>query len=497
MLTDVDRAAWGHMLALAIGARTNPRDAATPGQFAQALDPRTVQTPALDLIDNALIDIEQGHCDRLIISMSPQEGKSERVSRRLPLWMLTRNPDLRIAITSYAHRIARRWGRAIRNDIATHPELGLRVAADSAAADEWSLDGSGGGLYCTGVGGALTGRPVDVLIIDDPIKDRKQADSEVWRDTAWDWWTNVARTRLAPGAPVVLILTRWHEDDLAGRLLREDGQTWRVVNIPAQADHDPNKGQTDPLGREPGQWMISARGRTPLDWERIRREVGSRVFTALYQGRPTPGEGLTFHRDWWQYYDLPQWIERDDGTRFALAFDEVAASWDMAFKDLSDSDYVVGQIWGRRGVEAFLLDQVRGRYSFVDTCMKLRSLSARWPQASAKYVEDKANGTAVINQLSRTVPGLIPVEPDGSKTARALAVSPFVEAGNVWLPTPEIAPWVDDLIEECAGFPLGTHDDQVDALSQALNRLLLNPILTGDLVFEDEEDDEYAGISRY
>lgn len=469
----------------------------TPGALARQLDPATRQTPALDLIDAALVDVANGTCDRLVISMSPQEGKSERTSRRFPLWLLTRDPATRIAIASYEMGVARRWGRAIRNDIATHgPTLGLSVRADTSAAHEWQLDGHRGGIYSVGIGGALTGRPVDVLVIDDPIKDRQQADSLTYRERVWDWWTNVARTRLAPGAPVVLILTRWHEDDLAGRLLRdEEGHRWRVINIPAQADHDPNAGEVDPLGRQPGEWMASARGRTVGEWERIRREVGSRVFTALYQGRPSPGEGDIFHRDWWREYGQPQWIERPDGTRTALSMDDVLISWDMTFKDLDSSDYVVGQVWGRRGADAYLLDQVRGRFTFVETCQQVRALAARWPQAAAKLVEDKANGTAVINQLSRTVAGLIPVEPDGSKTARASAVSPFVEAGNVHLPAPELAPWVADLVEECAAFPAGAHDDQVDALSQALNRLLLNPLIVDEQVYE-LDDDEYS-ISAY
>ena len=222
--------------------------------------------------------------------------------------------------------------------------------------------------------------------------------------------------------------------------------------------------------------MQSARGRTRADWEDKQREVGSRSWMALYQGRPTPGEGAIFRRSWWQRFSLPQWVERDDGTMHALSFDEVLQSWDMAFKDTASADYVVGQVWGRRGVDAYLLDQVRGRLSFVDTCMRVRALSARWPQAHAKLIEDKANGTAVIDQLRNTVGGLIPVEPRGSKEARASAVSPFVEARNVWLPTPELAAWVDDLVEECAGFPLAAHDDQVDALTQALDRLLLAPV---------------------
>jgi hypothetical protein len=136
-----------------------------------------------------------------------------------------------------------------------------------------------GGVFSVGIGGGLTGRPVDLMVIDDPIKDRKQADSEAYRENVWDWWTDVASTRLAPGAPVVLILTRWHEDDLAGRLLAaEDGHRWKVLRIPAQADHDPDKGETDPLGREPGEYLDSARGRTDAQWEAIKVRVGSRTW---------------------------------------------------------------------------------------------------------------------------------------------------------------------------------------------------------------------------
>lgn len=506
MALDLTQAIW---TAVADLVDPPPRNTwATPGALAVDLDRTTVQTPALDLIDQALVDVAEGRTSRLIISMPPQQGKSQRCSRWLPLWLLHRNPDLRIAIASYEHGVARRWGRAIRNDIATHGErLHLTVRPDTSAAHEWQLDGKNlGGVYSVGIGGALTGRPVEFLIIDDPVKDRQQADSPTIRENVWDWWTNVARTRLAPGAPVVLILTRWHEDDLAGRLIAAskadpdapDAEPWTVLNIPALADHRPERGETDPLGRQPGEWMTSARGTTIEQWEQTRRAVGSRVFVALYQGRPSPGEGVIFHRDWWQSYDLPQWTVRGDGVHLAVGFDEVIQSWDMAFKKTEGSDFVAGQVWGRRGIEAFLLDQVCRRMTFTETCDALRQLSAKWPQAVLKLVEDKANGTAVINALSRTVPGMVPIEPDGSKVARASAVSPFVQARSVWLPAPEIAPWVGGLIGEAASFPRGQHDDQVDALSQALNRLLLRPLLDPDEVFElDDDEDDEVGISRY
>lgn len=194
----------------------------TPGKMAEYLDPRTVQTPALRLIDEKLVKAFTTPDYRLIISMPPQEGKSQRASRRFPLWALHQNPDLRIAMASYETRIATRWGRTVRDDIAQNPGLGLEVRYDMSSQSEWELSGHMGGMFSVGVGGAMTGRAVDLLLIDDPVKGREQADSPTIREKTWDWWTDVALTRLAPGAPVIIILTRWHADDLAGRLLAED-----------------------------------------------------------------------------------------------------------------------------------------------------------------------------------------------------------------------------------------------------------------------------------
>jgi predicted phage terminase large subunit-like protein len=471
-LSATDLAIYQHAAKVAAGEQTRP-EWATPLDMACALEPRvTVRTAALELIAKSLVEVAEGRCERLVISMPPQEGKSMIVSRRFPAWLLHRDPTKRIAIVSYEHGIARRWGRQIRNDLATHPELGLRVRADTSAAHEWQLDGHQGGVYTAGIGGALTGRPVDLMIVDDPVKGQAEADSLVYRDAAWDWWESTGSTRLAPGAPVILVLTRWHADDLAGRLLDREPGVWRVVNIPAQADHRPERGETDPLGREVGQFLRSARGRTVEQWEQIKARRGSRVWTALYQGKPSPGEGVIFKRDAWKFYDQPVWTVDDDGARHPIGMDEVLMSWDMAFKATDGSDFVVGQVWGRRGADAYLMAQVRARLTFSATVREMLLLVGQWPDASAKLVEDKANGTAVIDHLRTSVSGLIPVEPVGGKVARAAAVSPFQEAGNVWLPSPLLCPWVGDLVEEAAAFPLGSHDDQVDAMSQALYRLL-------------------------
>lgn len=456
---------------------------ATPGTLAQRLNPSTVQTPALALIDEALQELVDTPDGRLIITMPPQEGKSSRL-RDFTIWCLKNRPWLRIVSASYAQGLATRNGRAVRNAILANPSLGLSIAKDNGSASEWEIDRPAGqqrgGMLAIGRGAGVTGRTADLLIIDDPLKDRAEADSETIRETCWDWWTDALSTRLSPGAPVVLILTRWHEEDLAGKLLAaEDGHLWKVVNIPAQADHDPDKGESDPLGRKVGEFLESARGRTHKQWEAIKKRVGTRSWNAMYQGRPTSAAGTIFKRAWWQRYEQPLWLEREDGTRIVTGFDDLILSWDMTFKDTKGSDYVAGHVWARRGADVYLLDRVNRRMDFVETLTAFKALAARWPQAMLKLVEDKANGPAVIAMLGRTVPGIVPIEPDGSKTARASAVSPLVESRNVWLPASELAPWADEVIEQCAGFPTAKHDDDVDALSQALNRLVVMPLLAG------------------
>lgn len=458
---------------------------ATPGDLAAAIDPRNVQTEALDVVDDALLWAWNTPDSRLIVSMPPQEGKSQRVTKTGVLWALIRNPETRVGIASYAQSLAEQFSGEIRSWITSNAgeentlDLGLRIARDNGAKRRWQLSGHRGGVVAVGIGSGLTGRPLDALIIDDPFADATQAGSAYFRDRVWDWWQSVGSTRLAPGAPVIVILTRWHEDDLAGRLIgAEDGKRWRVVNIPALADHDPAKGQTDPLGRQPGQWLNSARRRTVTQWEQIKVAAGSRTFNALYQGRPSPDTGDVWKRAWWRRYDRFLWSQHPTipGAYLVPDMDEVIQSWDMAFKDTKGSDFVVGQVWARKGADVFLLEQVHKRLSFTDTITAFQSMTARWPQATAKYVEDKANGTAVIDQLRSKIPGIVPVTPTESKYARANAVAPVIEAGNVYLPAAAVAlgGWDPEaLIDEAAAFPNAAHDDQVDGTSQALSRMLL------------------------
>lgn len=295
----------------------------TPGHIAQLYRPDFLQTPMLDEIDRALMAAEDRTQPYVIINTPPQEGKTSRLQDGCA-WMLLRNPTLRIAFASYEQGIASQSGLAIRQLIETHGGgyrgqaagdredlLGLTLDPNRAQQTQWSLaEVPGrrtlrpGGVISVGIGSSLTGRPVDVLVIDDPLKDAKQADSRIYRQAVKDWFQSVATTRMAPNGIVIVIQTRWHEDDLTGWLKAEDLSRaiprWRHINIPAQAKED------DPTGRQPGEYLVSARGRTAEDWEAIKLNVGSRWWFAMYQGDPSPPEGGTFQRAWFDKYRVGQ-----------------------------------------------------------------------------------------------------------------------------------------------------------------------------------------------
>lgn len=409
------------------------------------------------LLNRKLVDVAAGRIRRLMVFMPPRHGKSELTSRYFPAWYLGTFPDKRIILASYEADFAATWGRKARNLLEEFgPSLfGVKVSDDSAAAARWDIAEHEGGMVTAGVRGPITGKGANVAIIDDPVKNDQEAMSQTYRDATWDWYRATFSTRIQEEGAIILVMTRWHEDDLAGRLLRaqeEGGDRWEVVNLPALAE------ENDMLGRQPGEPLCPELfTKETLEATKIR--LGSYWWNALYQQRPSPMEGGILKRSWWRYYrQLPE------------RFDEVIQSWDMSFKETTSGSYVVGQVWGRKRADKYLLDQVRDRMDFPATLQAVRQLSARWPQARAKLVEDKANGPAVIATLKREIPGLIAVEPQGSKEARAAAVSPDIEAGNVYLPDPSIAPWVHDFVEECAAFPNGANDDQVDAMTQALNR---------------------------
>ncbi len=449
-------------------------------------------------IAHALQGIEAGDIDRLVITMPPRHGKSELASVHFPAWFLGRNPDRRVIATSYGFDLARKFSRRARN-LFREPRwpFAASTAGDLSAVDAWDIADHRGGYVAAGVGGGITGMGADLLMVDDPVKDSQEADSETYRERAWEWFTQVALTRLEPGAAVILIGTRWHEDDLIGRALTMPGSSWTHLNFPAQAE------EGDQLGRPPGAWLWPGRF-TPKEYEDAKGR-GSRAWTSLYQQRPSPAEGGTFKRHWWRYWSYsgqplpPVPLRMADGSMHLAPcvelppfWDEHLQSWDMAFKDTKGSDYVAGQVWGAWRADRFLLDQTLAQLDFPATLAAVRELTDRWPKARRKLVEDKANGPAVIATLRHELPGLVAVEPDGGKEARANAATPEVESGNVYLPHPRLAPWVDAFVEECASFPDGKHDDQVDAMTQALLRMAsgTGSVTTSQSYVPNPDDDD-------
>lgn len=405
---------------------------------------------------------------RLMVFMPPRHGKSELVSRKFPAFLLGRNPDTSIISCSYSADLASRMNRDVQRLIDSEkysvlfPEshlFGKNIRSTAKGSflrnsDIFEIVNHRGTYRSSGVGGGITGMGGEYIIIDDPVKNREDADSATMREKVYDWYTSTLYTRLEKDGCILLTLTRWHEDDLAGKLLKaaqEGADQWTILELPAVCEYPPKPYDVRQEGEALWKWKYDEEA-----LEKMKVTVGSRDWAALYQQHPTPGEGGTFKREWWNYYKvLP------DGLY------DFVQSWDCTFKDAQSSDYVVGQVWARKGSSRYLLDQVRGRMSFTETLYAIRSLSAKWTQAIRKLVEDKANGTAVIDVLRKEIPGLIPVEPEGGKIVRANAVTAVAEAGNIYLPDPSIAPWVHDFVEEHAVFPNGANDDQVDAQTQA------------------------------
>lgn len=412
-----------------------------------------------DELDRFLQDVADKKSPRLIITMPPRSGKSELVSRRFPAFALGRNPELQIIATSYSSDLSQRFNRDVQRVIDDEKYFDLfpntrlsnsRVRTDSRGSyirtsDLFEIVGHAGAYRSCGVGGGITGQGADILIIDDPIKDRAQAGSKTIRDSIWDWYTSTAYTRLSPGGGVIVMATRWHTDDLIGRLIQRmgEGDTFRIVNYPAIAEHDE-------LHRKAGEALHPER--YPLSTLlQIKKTIGSRDWEALYQQHPVPDGGALFKLEWfrrWTASNLPP------------EFDHTLMSWDMTFKDSKNSDYVVGQVWGKKGPNFYLLDQVRGQWDFVKTKEMVRVLAQKWPRVVRKLVEDKANGSAVISELKSTVSGFVPITPTESKEARASSVTPYFEAGNVFIPEDSAAPWVPHYISELLEFPAGSHDDQ-------------------------------------
>ena len=403
------------------------------------------------LLCSKLEAVIAGQIKRLIISMPPRHGKSQTVSETFPSYYICRYPDRKVILTSRDDTLAGRFGLYNRRKVEDFGgELfGLQLQNGSSSATNWALAGHSGYMLSAPIMGGIVGSGANLLIVDDPVKNRQEAESALMRDKLWQEWQDTLLTRLEGDAVVIVIMTRWHEDDLAGRLIAQGG--WEVLSLPAECESE-----DDPLGRAVGDPLCPELGKGKAWIAETKAEVGSRTWNALYQGRPSPDEGGIIKRAWIKRY-----------ARLPDRIDEWTQSWDLSFKDSAKSDFVAGGVWARSGSNHYLAAIVKERLDFTGTIAKIQRISAAYPQAVAKLIEDKANGPAVISALRDKISGIIPITPHDSKEGRAQAVTPLFEAGNVYVPMGAAG---DDYVEELVAFPNGAHDDQVDQTTQYLSR---------------------------
>lgn len=417
-------------------------------------------SPHLIVLIEKLEAIERGEIKRLIVIMPPRHGKSELVSVRFPCWYLARRPEEFIVQCGYSESIALVHSRKARDvfisvemntlfpEIAYRPERASQeiIIPQRQAAQEWGTKQSGS-YYAVGVGGGLTGRGFNLGLIDDPVKGYEDAQSETIREKTWEWYKSVFRTRVAPDAAIIIIMTRWHQDDLVGMLLQQahdnpEADQWEVLHMPAIS--------------EDGKALWSERYPAEILNE-VKNTIGARAFESLYQGRPVIASGQIFKREWWKYYD-----ERP-------IFVRVVHSWDTAFKEGVHNDFSVCTVWGETDESFYLLDVWRGRVEFPELKRVAEALACR-DTPNIILVEDKASGQSLVQELQRnTKLPILPIQVDRDKIARAESATPLIEAGKVKLP--KYADWLYDFLEEVSAFPNAKYDDQVDSVTQALEYL--------------------------
>lgn len=423
---------------------------------------------------------------RVIIQMPPRHGKSEFVSGYFPAWYLGLFPDRKVILASYEATLAGTWGQRNRDLMEAHgPDLfGLRVRGDSAAKANWAIQKRRGGMFTAGVGGALTGKGGNLIIIDDPVKNAEEALSATYRERNKNWYRSTLRTRVEEPTAIIVIQTRWHEDDLAGWLQREADEDWLVISLPAIAEEDeeiflPDDPDTPAWTRKAGEALWPER--KPLDSLLLdmRAQGGSagHWWLALYQQRPTPIGGGVLKPEQFRRFTLAA-----DGTGYLLdtpAGPELVstvsarrfATMDLATTVKTQSDYTVVAIFALAWPNLLLLDVLRRKMEGPD----LPRIAARvWAAYQPAYFAVEATGFQVstVQDMRRGAPYENPprpplpvkaIQPQGDKVARALTLAARMGGGHVYIP--QTAPWLAALEAEMALFPRGEHDDQVDALA--------------------------------
>ena len=423
------------------------------------------------LLDDLLVKVSLGIIKNLMIFMPPRHGKSELTSKYFPAWFLGRFPDKRVILTSYEADFAASWGYKARSILQEHgPLFGVSISQQSAARDRWDIQGFNGGMMTAGVGGAITGKGADLLIIDDPVKNAEEAQSKTYRDKTYDWYRSTAYTRLEPGGAVIIIQTRWHEEDLSGKLLKEEPDKWTVISLPAIAEGE------DILGRKKGDSLFPSRYDVE-SLQDIKNTLGSYWFNALYQQRPQPDGGSIFKREYFRYCSLENDIF-DLGTKKAqYPKCKIFQTCDPAASTKTTADFFALGTWAQTpDNDLILLDVLKTRLEGPDQVNLFWQQYKRWKPAQ-QWVESAGVGKTLYQMLVREGLPVKELKADTDKVTRALPAAARMEAGAIYFL--QGGTWLHDVEEELLGFPNAAHDDVVDVVSYAVQVLLSDRLMGG------------------
>jgi len=413
------------------------------------------------------MEVFSGRNLRLIVETAPRHGKSELISKHAPPCFLGNFPDKRVILCSYEADFAASWGRKSRDILEAHGEelYGLKVSGDSSAANRWDLEGHDGGMVTAGIGGPITGKGFHLGIIDDYLKNAKEAASKTIRDAQWDWFTSTFYTRAEPVAAIIIIATRWHEDDLIGRIVKDmenGGEQWRVIRLPAMAEAD------DPIGRPEGQALCPARYNLE-DLKRIKQRLGFYFFSALYQQRPMPEEGVLFKRSYFRYFEEREELYVLHGPEGDKTFLKdrcwLFQTIDPAATEGLQSAYFVCETWIMTpDRDLLLMDVFREKAETTKHMVVMRSQFERW-RPKFQGVEKQVYGLNIIQQAKREGLPIKSLNADRDKVSRARPMAARYEAGTVY--HRQAAAYLVDYEEELISFPNGEFKDQVDCAAYA------------------------------
>lgn len=471
----------GYSLQLGIPTATQSLDSPkTPAALAQKINPNWILASHLALLDATLVAVERGDINRLMVFLPPQHGKSSLISLYFPAWYIGRHPDKYIVLASYEATFAASWGGRARDIIRDYGLELFGVSLDvHRQASDWWWTSDGGYMLSAGVGGPITGKTASVAIIDDPIKNAEEANSAIDRQHKWEWLQSTLYTRLEQDASIILIMTRWHEDDLAGRLLSQmdkGGESWTVISLPAIAEDD------DPLGRRQGDPLWPEK-KDKNFLEAQQRAMGPYYWQAQYQQHPTPIGGGLFKRDWFRYIIVEDQSYVIEGKLIPIKECRRFVIVDLAFSERKSADYTVLASWAvTPDDDLLLLDIIRVRLedelmavaegTDINDTGLLRVLWDLWRSFKPGWIgiEKTSIKLSLIEYAKKKGLPIRDLMPDKDKVSRAQSAIAKMSAGGIYFLRG--ASWLKEYEDELLSFPYGAHDDQVDVTSYAAAEVL-------------------------